>query len=401
MRPDLTGAGSYMGNVPGERKPAGKERVSMPELPEVETVRRGLAPTMEGARIVAVEQRRPDLRFPLPEQFAARLTGRRIVALGRRAKYLIADLDDGAALISHLGMSGSFRIEEGEAGHVPGRFHHERSKLAAHDHVVFDLERADGRSAKVIYNDPRRFGFMDLVPDRQALETHPYFLGLGPEPTGNDLGAGYLASRFAGRSAPLKAALLDQRLVAGLGNIYVCEALWRAGLSPRRSRRLRSRPRPPCSARRRGSRRLAQCGCATVIADAIASRRVLACATMSRPTARSAISSMHFSASTTARAKPCPRPGCGDPVSSTASSRADARPSIVPTLSALTPRRSEGGAMMAFETILAETQRPAWRSSRSIRPQALNALNSTRCFMGVTARGAPGVRAPTRPSAPS
>jgi formamidopyrimidine-DNA glycosylase len=207
----------------------------MPELPEVETVRRGLAPTMEGARIVAVEQRRPDLRFPLPEQFAARLTGRRIVALGRRAKYLIADLDDGAALISHLGMSGSFRIEEGEAGHVPGRFHHERSKLAAHDHVVFDLERADGRSAKVIYNDPRRFGFMDLVPDRQALETHPYFLGLGPEPTGNDLGAGYLASRFAGRSAPLKAALLDQRVIAGLGNIYVCEALWRAGLSPRRS----------------------------------------------------------------------------------------------------------------------------------------------------------------------
>ena len=207
----------------------------MPELPEVETVRRGLAPTMEAALVLSVEQRRPDLRYPFPERFAERLTGRRIVALGRRAKYLIADLDDGAALIAHLGMSGSFRIEEGDASHLPGRFHHERSKLSVHDHVVFDLERANGAVAKVIYNDPRRFGFMDLVADRQALEAHPYFLGLGPEPTGNALDAAYLAARFAGKSVPLKAALLDQRIIAGLGNIYVCEALWRARLSPRRS----------------------------------------------------------------------------------------------------------------------------------------------------------------------
>jgi formamidopyrimidine-DNA glycosylase len=206
----------------------------MPELPEVETVRRGLAPVMEGRTIEAVELRRKDLRFPLPHRFRARLAGRRVVALRRRAKYLLAELDDGATLLMHLGMSGSFRIDR--SGAVAGEtFHNPRGKDAAHDHVVFHLSgghRSGG--ARVIYNDPRRFGFMLLLkPSERA--THPFLAGLGPEPIDGGLDAVYLARRFAGRSAPLKAALLDQRMVAGLGNIYVCEALWRARLSPRRS----------------------------------------------------------------------------------------------------------------------------------------------------------------------
>jgi formamidopyrimidine-DNA glycosylase len=208
----------------------------MPELPEVETVRRGLAPAMEGAGIVAVEQRRADLRFPFPDGFAIRLAGRRIVALGRRAKYLLIDLDDGAVVISHLGMSGSFRIERDGDAAVPGGFHHPRSAAGRHDHVVFHLAPAGDPHARlrVVYNDPRRFGFMGIIDDRAAMARHPWFAGMGREPTGNDLDAAYLAARFAGKVAPLKAALLDQRIVAGLGNIYVCEALWRAGLSPRR-----------------------------------------------------------------------------------------------------------------------------------------------------------------------
>ncbi|TPP09605.1 bifunctional DNA-formamidopyrimidine glycosylase/DNA-(apurinic or apyrimidinic site) lyase [Rhizobium glycinendophyticum] len=204
----------------------------MPELPEVETVRRGLAPTMEGTRIERLELRRPDLRFPLPRDFAARVEGRRIAALSRRAKYLLIDLEDGATIIAHLGMSGSFRIEEGEAADTPGVFHHERSKDEKHDHVLFHLDRAEG-PARVIYNDPRRFGFMDLV-DRADLDDYPAFRDLGPEPVGNMLSANYLASRFADRSQPLKSALLDQKVIAGLGNIYVCEALWRSHLSPTR-----------------------------------------------------------------------------------------------------------------------------------------------------------------------
>lgn len=208
----------------------------MPELPEVETVRRGLAPVMEGATILNVEQRRRDLRFPFPQDFAERLKERRIVALGRRAKYLLIELDDGGVVISHLGMSGSFRIETpGEEPENPGRFHHARSKLAQHDHVVFHLADEAGRTVDVIYNDPRRFGFMDFVAEKRHLADHAYFRDAGREPTGNDLDAAYLACRFAGKSAPLKAALLDQRIVAGLGNIYVCESLWRAKLSPRRA----------------------------------------------------------------------------------------------------------------------------------------------------------------------
>jgi len=205
----------------------------MPELPEVETVRRGLQPVMEGATIETVEQRRPDLRFPFPDGFAARLTGRRIVSVGRRAKYLLFHFDTDIVLIGHLGMSGSFRIELPDAAHVPGVFHHPRSKAEAHDHVVFHLRIAGGGIARVIFNDPRRFGFM-LLSQADKLETHPLLAGLGVEPTGNALDGTLLNGLFLGKRTPLKAALLDQRLIAGLGNIYVCEALWRSGLSPRR-----------------------------------------------------------------------------------------------------------------------------------------------------------------------
>ncbi|MBX4932824.1 bifunctional DNA-formamidopyrimidine glycosylase/DNA-(apurinic or apyrimidinic site) lyase [Rhizobium bangladeshense] len=205
----------------------------MPELPEVETVRRGLAPAMEGAFIAELELRRRDLRFPFPNALADRVSGRTIVGLGRRAKYLLVDLDDGNTLISHLGMSGSFRIEEGAASAMPGEFHHARSKDEKHDHVVFHLQGPNG-ARRVIYNDPRRFGFMDMV-GRADLAAHPFFRDLGPEPTGNELGAAYLAERFRDKAQPLKSALLDQKNIAGLGNIYVCEALWRAHLSPLRA----------------------------------------------------------------------------------------------------------------------------------------------------------------------
>lgn len=205
----------------------------MPELPEVETVRRGLQPVMEGARIMRVETRRPDLRFPFPERFAERLEGRRIVSLGRRAKYLTTHVEDGPVLICHLGMSGSFRVETDDAADAPGDFHHARSKSATHDHVVFHLAAATGDAARIVFNDPRRFGFM-LFAEGNASE-HPMLASLGVEPTGNELDGKLLAELFRGRRTPLKAALLDQRLIAGLGNIYVSEALWRAGLSPTRA----------------------------------------------------------------------------------------------------------------------------------------------------------------------
>jgi formamidopyrimidine-DNA glycosylase len=200
----------------------------MPELPEVETVRRGLAPVMEGAVIDRLELNRADLRFPLPEQFSETVAGRRIVSLGRRAKYLLIDLEDDLTLISHLGMSGSFRIEDA----VQGDFHHPRSKDQKHDHVVFHLASAQG-PRKIIYNDPRRFGFMHLWK-RSELDLYPPFVELGPEPTGNALDADYLAERMNNKNQPLKSALLDQTVIAGLGNIYVCEALWRSHLSPKR-----------------------------------------------------------------------------------------------------------------------------------------------------------------------
>jgi len=216
----------------------------MPELPEVETVRRGLAPVLEGATIGRVELRRSDLRFPFSPRFAARLKGRKITALRRRAKYLLAEIDDGSLLLMHLGMSGSFRIEGGAGKPKPlagDAVYYERGKAAAHDHVVFHLKRRP----RVVYNDPRRFGFMLLLKPRER-ETHPLLQELGLEPTGNELSAGTLAALLAGRSAPLKAALGDQRVIAGLGNIYVSEALWRAQLSPRRAARtlIRSDGRP-------------------------------------------------------------------------------------------------------------------------------------------------------------
>jgi formamidopyrimidine-DNA glycosylase len=202
----------------------------LPELPEVETVRRGLAPAFVGATIDLVDQRRPDLRFPFPARFASQLMGRRVEALDRRAKYLQAKLDDGTILVMHLGMSGSFRIEADDVLVTPGAFHHPRSALKTHDHVVLSLSNG----VRIVYNDPRRFGFMLLVPEAD-LSAHPLFASLGLEPLSDELDGAALAARLAGKKTPLKAALLDQTLIAGLGNIYVCEALHRAGLSPRRA----------------------------------------------------------------------------------------------------------------------------------------------------------------------
>src|SRR5271169_1482745 len=200
----------------------------MPELPEVETVRRGLAPVMLGARFDKIVLRRPDIRFPFPASFERRLTGRRIVDMSRRAKYLLIRLDSDETLIAHLGMSGSFRIEK-TAVSTPGSFLHERSKDPKHDHVVMVLDNG----YVVTYNDPRRFGFMDLAPTG-ALAEHPRLSGLGAEPLAPDFDADCLAKLFAGARTSLKAALLDQKRIAGLGNIYVCEALFRARLAPSR-----------------------------------------------------------------------------------------------------------------------------------------------------------------------
>lgn len=204
----------------------------MPELPEVETVRRGLAAVSEGALIESVTVHRPDLRFAFPKRFADRLVHRSIVHMGRRAKYLVADLDDGFSLIMHLGMSGSFRIEDGHGEARPGVFYHAKQTSKPHDHVIFNLIH-NNTKVRIVYNDPRRFGFMDLV--RQSdLATCKHFRAMGIEPTGNQLNGEMLARLFHGKTVSLKAALLDQKLIAGLGNIYVCESLWRAGLSPKR-----------------------------------------------------------------------------------------------------------------------------------------------------------------------
>ncbi len=201
----------------------------MPELPEVETVRRGLQPVMEGSRIVKMEVRRKDLRFPFQRDFVPRLAGQTVTGLGRRAKYLLADLGSGDVLLMHLGMSGSFRVVEHDEASAPGQFHHPRGKDGAHDHVVFHMSSG----AAIIFNDPRRFGYMKVIA-RRALDEEPLLRGLGPEPLGNEFDAAMLARSCANKKTSLKAALLDQRVVAGLGNIYVCEALFRAHLSPRR-----------------------------------------------------------------------------------------------------------------------------------------------------------------------
>ncbi|HBD90470.1 MAG: DNA-formamidopyrimidine glycosylase [Rhodobacteraceae bacterium GWE1_64_9] len=197
----------------------------MPELPEVETVRRGLAPVMEGQVIAQAAVNRPDLRWPFPERMAERLTGARVLALRRRSKYILADLSTGETLLVHLGMSGRMLI----SGAIIGDFHHDHPAPAKHDHVVFDM--AGG--ARVTFNDARRFGAMDLLPTATA-EAHPLLAVLGPEPLGNDFHEAHLIARLAGKGSPIKSALLDQHVVAGLGNIYVCEVLFRAGIHPAR-----------------------------------------------------------------------------------------------------------------------------------------------------------------------
>ena len=198
----------------------------MPELPEVETVRRGLEPALAGARLTRVEARRPDLRFPLPPRFTARLTGARIARLERRAKYILAALDTGETLVIHLGMTGRFEIEGADRSR-PGDFRLPASTNNKHAHVVFETDRG----GRVTYFDARRFGYMDLIPTKDLPE-HPWFKALGPEPLGEHFDAVLLQRAFAGKVQNVKATLLDQRIVAGLGNIYVCEALYRARISP-------------------------------------------------------------------------------------------------------------------------------------------------------------------------
>ena len=197
----------------------------MPELPEVETVRRGLAPAMEGAVIARATVNRPDLRWPFPERMAERLTGRRVARLRRRSKYILADLDGDESLLIHLGMSGRMLV----SGDPLGQFVHDHPAAEKHDHVVLDLENG----ARITFNDPRRFGAMDLLPT-QGAEAHPLLAKLGPEPLGNSFDEDYLVTALRGKRTPIKSALLDQRIVAGLGNIYVCEALFRARISPLR-----------------------------------------------------------------------------------------------------------------------------------------------------------------------
>lgn len=197
----------------------------MPELPEVETVRRGLVPVMEGGVIAGVAVNRADLRRPFPADMAARLTGQRVLSLRRRSKYILADLASGETLLVHLGMTGRMLV----SGDPLGRFVHHHPAPERHDHVVIDM--ADG--TRITFNDPRRFGVMDLMATAEA-EEHPLLARLGPEPLGNAFDGSYLAAVLKGRRTPVKAALLDQAVVAGLGNIYACEVLYRARISPRR-----------------------------------------------------------------------------------------------------------------------------------------------------------------------
>ncbi|MCG9915421.1 MAG: bifunctional DNA-formamidopyrimidine glycosylase/DNA-(apurinic or apyrimidinic site) lyase [Phenylobacterium sp.] len=210
----------------------------MPELPEVETVCRGLAPVLDGQRLTRVEARRPDLRFPFPEDFVQRLAGARIEALSRRAKYVLAPTDRGDTLVMHLGMSGRFEIARPEGTVRPGQFVYAADPDPRHAHVVFETE-AGGR---VTYYDPRRFGYMGLIPTK-SLSAHPWFAAMGPEPLSESFDAGLLVRAFEGRRQGPKTLLLDQRIVAGLGNIYVCEALHMARISPFRPAGDISRPR--------------------------------------------------------------------------------------------------------------------------------------------------------------
>jgi formamidopyrimidine-DNA glycosylase len=210
----------------------------MPELPEVETVRGGLAPVLEGHRLTRVEARRPDLRFPLPENFVQQLTGATITRLERRAKYLLARLDREDTLVMHLGMSGRFEIARPEGVERPGEFHYAPDPDPKHAHIVFETEAG----ARVTYYDPRRFGYMSLV-NTATMHLHPWFAGLGPEPLSEAFDAAHLKAAFEDRKQGAKTLLLDQRIVAGLGNIYVCEALNRARISPFKAAGGISKPR--------------------------------------------------------------------------------------------------------------------------------------------------------------
>jgi len=197
----------------------------MPELPEVETVRRGLSPVMEGQAIARADVNRPDLRWPFPERMAERLTGQKVLGLRRRSKYILADLTSGETLLIHLGMSGRMLI----SGDPLGQFAHAHPAPEKHDHVVLHMDTG----ARITFNDPRRFGAMDLL-DTATAEAHPLLAKIGPEPLSNAFNEAHLIAAFKGRNTPVKSALLDQRIVAGLGNIYVCEALFRAHISPLR-----------------------------------------------------------------------------------------------------------------------------------------------------------------------
>ena len=209
----------------------------MPELPEVETVRRGLEPVLEGARLTMARQNRPDLRFPFPERFVERLDGATVLRLDRRAKSRLFPLSTGETWVTHLGMTGRFTLE----GVAPGVFETDAPLVGKHEHMSLTAER-DGVTTRLGYADARRFGFMGLIPT-EAVQGHAWFAGLGPEPLGNGFSAAHLAEVFAGKTQNIKVSLLDQRNVAGLGNIYVCEALYRARISPLTPAGKVSRPR--------------------------------------------------------------------------------------------------------------------------------------------------------------
>ena len=203
----------------------------MPELPEVETVMRGLEPVMVGQKIRYADIRRPDLRWPFPENMSQRLTGAKILRLHRRSKYILCDLDSGETLLIHLGMSGRMTISHArnESEDLLGNFQYKPSTPAKHDHVILDMQAG----ARISFNDARRFGAMDLIETKNLFD-HKLIKLLGPEPLGNEFNTPYLHSKCKGKTAPIKSALLDQRIVSGLGNIYVCESLWRAGINPKR-----------------------------------------------------------------------------------------------------------------------------------------------------------------------
>jgi formamidopyrimidine-DNA glycosylase len=205
----------------------------MPELPEVETVMLGLQPALEGRKFMRVEARRKDLRIPFPKDFAKRLIGRRVKRLWRRAKYIMAELDGGETLVIHLGMSGRMGVYAQGKERRLGQFHYpvapDEAGVGKHDHVVFETDAP----ARIVFTDHRRFGLMTLV-ETAKLEAHKLFKDLGVEPLSDEFDAAYLARALKGKKTPIKSALLDQRVIAGLGNIYVCEALWRARISPKR-----------------------------------------------------------------------------------------------------------------------------------------------------------------------